>query len=317
MSRRKTDVLTSGYVSMDHIIRIASPARIGFTSLVQNQSNVDINYGGCSVNIAYALCRLGMCALPILRVGEDFVSNGFKQFLVEGNVPLDGITEIPDEKTSVCYLLQDNHNDHITIFYPGAMDEKYSGPMKDEMFENVRLGVITVAPQKDNREFFNQCKKHNIPIVFGMKDDFDAFPEEFLKTLLTESEIIFSNEVERKIIEELLGMEDIEELFGIGKASIIVTTLGKDGSLCYIREEDGIRREKIGICEVEHVVDATGSGDGYMAGFIYGYLNGCDPKNCCELGSALSHFVLQKEGCCSNIPTEQELLAKAEENRMK
>ena len=56
MSRRKTDVLASGYVSMDHIIRIASPARIGFTSLVQNQSNVDINYGGCSVNIAYALC---------------------------------------------------------------------------------------------------------------------------------------------------------------------------------------------------------------------------------------------------------------------
>ena len=60
MSIRKTDVLTSGYVSMDHIIRIASPARIGFTSLVENQSNVNINYGGCSVNIAYALCRIGM-----------------------------------------------------------------------------------------------------------------------------------------------------------------------------------------------------------------------------------------------------------------
>lgn len=68
------------------------------------------------MNIAYALCRLGMCAKPVLRVGGDYESNGFKKFLEEGNVPLDGITELPEEATSVCYLIQDNHNDHITIF---------------------------------------------------------------------------------------------------------------------------------------------------------------------------------------------------------
>lgn len=74
----KTDVLTSGYVSMDHIIKIDTPAKVGFTSLVTNQSNAQIFYGGCSVNIAYALCRLGMCAKPVLRVGGDYESNGFK-----------------------------------------------------------------------------------------------------------------------------------------------------------------------------------------------------------------------------------------------
>lgn len=66
----KVDVLTSGYVSMDHIIRIATPAKVGFTSLVTNKSNSKIFYGGCSVNIAYALCRLGMKAMPVLRVGR-------------------------------------------------------------------------------------------------------------------------------------------------------------------------------------------------------------------------------------------------------
>ena len=63
----KTDVLTSGYVSMDHIIKIDTPAKVGFTSLVTNQSNAQIFYGGCSVNIAYALCRLGMCAKPVKK----------------------------------------------------------------------------------------------------------------------------------------------------------------------------------------------------------------------------------------------------------
>lgn len=304
----KIDVLTSGYVSMDHIIKIDSPAKVGFTSLVTNKSNAKIFYGGCSVNIAYALSKLGMTSLPVLRVGGDYESNGFKKFLEDGNVPLDGITELPEEATSVCYLIQDTNNDHITIFYPGAMDGKYAGEMKDELFEDTKLGVITVAPREDNREFFNKCKKHNVPVVFGMKDDFDAFPEEFLKELLTESKIIFTNEVERAIIEEIYKFSDITELFEIGKVDIIVTTLGKDGSLCYVRTENGIEKKQIGICEVENVVDATGSGDAYMAGFMYGYLNGYEPEACCKLGSCLSYFVLQAEGCCTNMPTEQQLL---------
>ena len=120
----------------------------------------------------------------------------------------------------------------------------------------------------------------------------------------------FTNEVERKIIEEIYGFKDITELFEIGEVDIIVTTLGKDGSLCYIREEDGIRQEKIGICKVENVVDATGSGDAYMAGFIYGYLNGYKPEECCRLGGTLSYFILQAEGCCTNAPTKEQLLEK-------
>lgn len=307
---RQIDVLTSGYVSMDHIIKIASPAKVGFTSLVTNKSNARIFYGGCSVNISYALSKLGMVSLPVLRVGGDWEENGFRAFLEEGGVPLDGIKVLPEEATSVCYLLQDNNNDHITVFYPGAMDGKYAAPMNEELFQGTRLGVITVAPEKDNREFFSKCRENNVPVVFGMKDDFDAFPEAFLKELLTGSKIIFTNEVEREIIEKIYEFSDITELFGIGEADIIVTTLGKDGSICYIREEDGIRQERIGICPVEQVVDATGSGDAYMAGFMYGYLNGYKPEQCCKLGGTLSSFVLQAEGCCTNVPDKEALLKK-------
>lgn len=306
----KTEVLTSGYVSMDHIIKIDTPAKVGFTSIVKNRSNAQIFYGGCSVNIAYALCRLGVCAKPVLRVGGDYESNGFKKFLQEGSVPLDGITELPEEATSVCYLIQDNNNDHITIFYPGAMDGKYARPLADELFADVKLGVITVASRQDNEEFFAKCRKHKVPVVFGMKDDFNAFSEAFLKQLLQGSKIIFTNEVERKMIEDMYGLKDITEIFEIGEVEIIVNTLGREGSVCYIREGEKVRKEKIGICKVERVVDATGSGDAYMAGFIYGYLHGCQPEECCKLGGTLSSFILQAEGCCTNVPTERQLLEK-------
>lgn len=48
-----------------------------------------------------------------------------------------------------------------------------------------------------------------------------------------------------------------------------------------------------------------------MAGFIYGYLKGYKAEECCRLGGTLSYFILQSEGCCTNAPTEEQLLEKA------
>ncbi len=310
----KYDAVISGYVSMDHIIKIASPAQTGHTSIVTNADNGKIYYGGCSVNIAVSLCRLNMRAMPILRVGKDYESNGFKQFLEKSRVPLDGVTMIAHETTSACYLIQDNHNDHITIYYPGSMDKKYAAPIPDTFFQNTALGIITVASKPDNSYFLEQCKKYNVPVVFGMKDDFDAFPVEFLKEILTESTMIFMNEVEREIIEKLFGCSSIKKLFEIGKAQTIVTTLGKDGSICYTKNDTGsIEEYRIGICEVDCVVDTTGAGDAYMAGFIYGYGRNRSVKECCCLGAALSSFILQGIGCCTNIPDCSRLEEKAME----
>ena len=171
----KVEVLTSGYVSMDHIIKLKTPAKVGFTSIVENQSSADIFYGGCSVNIAYELCKLGVVSMPLIRVGRDYETIGFKKFLEEAKVPTNGVSIIEEDITGYCYLLQDNNNEHITIFYPGAMDKKYASGFNEELFKDVKLGVITVASIDDNIDFFKKCKKYNIPIVFGMKDDMEAF----------------------------------------------------------------------------------------------------------------------------------------------
>ena len=53
-----------------------------------------------------------------------------------------------------------------------------------------------------------------------------------------------------------------------------------------------------------------------MRGSVYGYLHGYSPADCCRLGSVLSYFVLQAEGCCTNAPTEQEL-TQAEQDKVR
>ena len=304
----KVEVLTSGYVSMDHIIKLKSPAKVGFTSIVENQSSADIFYGGCSVNIAYELCKLGVVSMPLIRVGRDYETIGFKKFLEEAKVPTNGVSIIEEDITGYCYLLQDNNNEHITIFYPGAMDKKYASGFNEELFKDVKLGVITVASIDDNIDFFKKCKKYNIPTVFGMKDDMEAFPEDFLKDILKESKIIFTNEVECEIIKKINGISDIKDFFIDGKVDILVTTLGADGSICYIRKGKNIIEKRIEAIRITNVVDASGGGDAYISGFLYGYLKDFDPEDCCRLGTIMAAHIIQKEGCLSNVPDESKLL---------
>ncbi len=309
----KYDVVINGYVSLDRIIKTTTPLRYGYTSLVENSDNARIQYGGCSTNIAYLMAKLNMKALPVIRVGkDDYRETGFYDHLQSVGVCMDAVEIIPNETTSNCYLIADSQNNHVTIFYPGAMDKKYAKEMNPEFFRQSQLGIMTVGSYEDNLEFYKQCMAEKVPLVFGMKCDFDAFPEKFFKEVLSSSSIIFCNEGEQGEIQRVFELNDIRELFDKTAAQIIVTTLGKKGSVYYQKTEDGILSHKITAAEFGRVVDTTGSGDAFMAGFLYGYLKGRSIKECCSLGSVLSSFIIEKVGCTTNAPTEQEFLDRFE-----
>ncbi|MGH4037335.1 MAG: carbohydrate kinase family protein [Sphaerochaeta sp.] len=305
--KKKYSVLVTGYPSMDHIIKINSPAKVGFTSIVQNKSNSSIFYGGCSVNIAFALSRLGLPSVPVMRVGADFESNGFKDFLNSENVPLVGINKVQEENTSTSYLLEDNNGDHITIFYPGAMKEEYFKEVPDDLFEQSELGVITVGPTKDNIYFASKCLEHKLPMVFCMKGDMSVFTQDFLIEILNNSKVIFTNESERETIEEILNINSITDFFDSGICEVIVTTKGKDGSTYYYKEDELLKEGFVAAYDLFEKKDTTGCGDGYISGFLYGYLNNYSIKESCLYGSIVSSFVLSEEGCCTRLPKTSEL----------
>lgn len=305
--KKKYAVLVTGYPSMDHIIKIKSPAKVGFTSIVENKSNTTIFYGGCSVNVAFALSKLGLKSVPVMRVGADFEDNGFKNFLESENVPLLGINKVKEENTSTSYLLEDNNGDHITIFYPGAMKERYFTAIPDELFNQAELGVITVGPKKDNIYFASKCLEYKLPMVFCMKGDMSVFTPDLLLEILKNSKVIFTNESERKTIEEILNINSIIDFFDSGICEVIVTTKGKKGSSYYHKENKIIKEGFVDAYDLFEKKDTTGCGDGYISGFLYGYLNNYSISDSCLYGSLVSSFVLSEEGCCSRLPKESEL----------
>jgi len=303
-------LIVSGYSSFDHMLKLLSPAVVGKTSLIANSSCSKTFWGGCSVNIAVALSRLGLKVLPVLRVGDDFESSGFKGFLQNEGISLDAITHVPGETNPSAFMLQDPEGEHITTFYPGAMDEKYFSPYPDAWFESSSAALMTVASHKDNLEFLQKARKYQIPLFFGMKGDFSAFPPDMLEEVFRESAILFMNKTESEQLVDLMGLKSIEDVFSIGKAQVLVITLGSKGSRYIARDGSS---EQVPAVKIEKVIDTTGGGDGFISGFLYGYFNGLSYKECCQYGSLVSSFVLEAEGCTTNLPDLSQLLERKQD----
>ncbi len=304
-------LIASGYASMDRLIKIHKPAEAGFTSLITNKDHAQIHYGGCSSNVCYILNRLGSAALPVLRVGPDWNTNGYREYLRAGSVPLDAIREMAGEITGGCYIIEDTAANHITLFYPGAMDGKHAEELNKEFFIQSSYALMTVASQEDNTLFLKQCKAHKVPLILGMKMDSSAFPELFLKELLYYSSIVFTNRNEESEIMKIFNLKSITGLFKECNTEIIVTTHGKNGSCCYTRTPEGFNTTMEEVCPVENkIVDYTGAGDAYMAGFLHGLFTGKTIQECCGLGSACSSFIIEKMGCTTNAPSWEELSAR-------
>lgn len=303
------DLIVSGYSSFDHMINLKTEVVVGRTSLIENASCSNIYWGGCSVNVAVAFQRLGLKAAPVLRVGDDFVSSGFKSFLEEEGISLETIIKIDGDVGSTSFLLQQPDGEHITTFYPGAMDEKYATDIPLAWFEKSKAALMTVASHKDNEIFLARVQEANIPLYFGMKGDADAFPRDFLQDVLLSSQIIFMNEAESKQINDAFGQRDIDWLLEDGKADVVVVTKGSKGATYKTAEG---KMETVSALKVDNVVSTTGGGDAFISGFLYGLSKGESYEMCCRYGAAVSSFVLQTEGCTTNLPTSEQL-----ETRMK
>jgi nucleoside kinase len=305
---KRFDLVVSGYCSMDRIIRIEQPVRTGHTSIITNPNSNTVTYGGCSVNVSVLLGMLGHQALPILRVGDDYETIGFKDFLKRHNVPRDAIKKIPRTITSHAYLIEDQDLDHVTLFHPGAMDQKHVTDPDPSWFQASKLALMTVASLSDNRFFLEQTKRANIPLAFGMKQDDTAFPKDFLKTVINETTILFANASEKDAIKKLYGIDHIKDLFDKTKLKTIIITLGKKGVRSYVRHQTAIETTDVSALKVKKVVDTVGAGDAFIAGYLSGYLKGLSERTALEYGTTMASFIIEGHGCTENAPNLTEFL---------
>ncbi len=192
----------------------------------------------------------------------------------------------PDSERTMCtYLgissqlsMADINEDHVKgyeiIFLEGYLWDK---GMSEEMFKH----VIKLA------------KKNNIKVAMSLSDIFcvTRHREDFFKLLINDLNILIGNENEiNELMQKNNLLDSINELKKFDK--IIIITRSESGSVAILNNE-------ITNCEsvkVEKVLDLTGAGDLFAAGFFKEYLNNSDIKKCLKTGSKLAAQVIQKIG---------------------
>jgi fructokinase len=192
----------------------------------------------------------------------------------------------PDSERTMCTYLgisshlsandinENNIIDHELIFLEGYLWDK---GISENMFKH----AISIA------------KKNKVKIAMSLSDIFcvTRHKQDFYNLLKNDLDILIGNENE---INELANkknlLDSVNQLRELNK--LIVITRSENGSMA-IKNNEIINCNSI---KVKEIIDLTGAGDLFAAGFLKEYLDDSDIKKCLEIGSMLASKIIQKIG---------------------
>jgi ribokinase len=153
-----------------------------------------------------------------------------------------------------------------------------------------------------------QLARYDVPLIWQLKADIAAYPRGALEQFARASRMMFCNQLEADYLLRGMGMNSLAELFALG-VQIIVLTLGSAGSRILTHESETVIPTVP--CDV---MDTTGAGDAYTAGFLAGHFRRYGLEVCGRLGAAAAAFALESIGCQTNLPTWEQVVMRYQEN---
>lgn len=271
--------------------------------------------GGMGFNICAGLSKLGMKVYPVLTYVDGRQEEFLHQFVRMQNWPAEGIMDPPAGSAGTTLMIQDGNRNHMTLIteYARRMpDSDYFIPqkMEDSFFAKSDMVILTVSMAMNMRPALEAVKRHKVPLCFSMRRDPVALPDDLLKEIMEEAEIVFANEDETAYIREVFCTKKMDEIFEGRKLKHYVETLGSRGSRIYSKRKDGTIFETVAdaVPPSTQGIETIGAGDGYVSGFMYGYKSGMNLKSCAGYGSSVASFVIEKEGSITNLPTWEQMI---------
>lgn len=288
---KKTDLLAIGHTAFDSIVLVKEFPSPNSSTLIKQIKNFD---GGAAANVAMVAANLGLSTALVSAVGTDFKDSLYHAKLKKMKIDTKNMIVIENEKSPMAWVFTDSNNDQISYFYWGAAAYFKETEPPEKAIKKVNAVHLATGDPSFNRRSGEVARNYEKLISFDPGQDLHMYSPEELKSTISVSNILFGNHYEIDRILETLNV-DIEGLREIGP-EIVVKTYGKDGSVIYSDKKikvDAIIREP---------VDPTGAGDSYRAAFLNAYLNGENLEYCGKFASAVSSFIVEAEGCQTNIP---------------
>lgn len=313
----------------DHIM----PDKIHILNVSFAVNGLKESFGGTAGNIAYNLALLGEKPTIFSTVGHDFAP--YKKWLVKNKIDVSKIKIVKTKNTASCYITTDMSDNQITAFNPGALTEEsfFGSPLIKGVRRILKdFGKINNPPNplyqggdffaiiapgniKDMENYVRFYKKVGIKYIFDPGQAITALKPLALKNAVKGAEALIGNDYEVSLLSKKTGWT-INNL--IDKVNILIITKGEKGSEIYKgalttqppftrgalqqfpapkKSARGvIKAIKIPAVKPKKVVDPTGAGDAYRAGFIKGMTQGWDAKKCGQLASVVASFAVERYG---------------------
>ena len=287
----------------DHIL----PDKAHVISISFLVSQLRKQRGGCAANIAYSLALLGERPSILAAAGNDF--SDYRSFLEAQGVDTKGIKVFDDELTASCFITTDKVDNQIVGFFPGAMRKAGELSVKNDL-EGDKPVIAIVSPDDPAAmtRHPRECREAGIPYLYDPSFQVTAMDGPPLLEGAKGAKALMLNDYEMAVFQEKTKLDDAAVL---DIAELVIVTFGEKGS--EIRRK-GKEPVKIPPAKAEKVVDPTGAGDAYRAGFVSGLVRGFSLESSGRMGSISSVYAVENYGPQQHKYTRDEFLARYREN---
>jgi len=303
-------VIVCGSVAIDRIMNfkgryrdLVQPDKLHALSLSVLLDKLEDSPGGIAANITANLARLGERPVLLASAGHDA-----EAYIKElGGLGIDTshvhFSKLP---TASFNVITDNEDSQVGGFYQGAMSDSEPLSFMPWQGQDVLAVVSAHNPGGMNRQV-GECKKYDLRLVYDPgQQTADAATD--LAAGVAAAELLVVNDYELGLLCQKLNTTP-DKLKG--QVPVLITTLGKDGSV--IEGHKVASPLQIGIAKPSAVADPTGAGDGWRAGFLYGYLRQWDLLKAGQLGATVASFIVEQHGTQAEF-SKQDIINRYREN---
>ncbi|MEV0778264.1 carbohydrate kinase family protein [Streptomyces sp. NPDC050428] len=290
-------IAVTGSIATDHLMTFPGrftdqllADRLDRVSLSFLADRLEIRRGGVAANISFGLGLLGLRPVLVGAAGGDF--EPYRVWLKQHGVDTDSVRISDELHTARFVCTTDRAQNQIATFYAGAMAEAREIDLGAVIKRVGRLGLVLISPDDPEAMIRHTriCARLRIPFAADPSQQLARLGKGEVLELVNGARWLFTNEYEAALLRERSGLTEAEVL---GRVGCWVTTHGADGIRIMRHGREPVHVPAVG---VPGVVDPTGVGDGFRAGFLAGTAWGLPEERAAQLGCAIAATVLDYVG---------------------
>ena len=266
-----------------------------FKELLSNLKIEKTVSGGSVANSIVGLSQLGNKVGFIGKVNDDDLGSKYEDGLKQENVKYFYSKKKEDLPTGTCLILVTPDSERTMCTFLGTAGKINENDVSSDAIKKSEIIFLEgyLWDEGEPKKAFDKAINNANKVAMSLSDQFcvDRHKPHFLDLVKNKLDITFANEQE---ITSLINAKKFEEVIDFSKKlkKLIVLTRGENGAIA-------IKGDEVVECGVQtnlKIVDLTGAGDLFAAGFLHGYVNNLSIRESLQKGTEMSSKVIQQIG---------------------